>query len=150
MNFIEFLLEDVTSKYTREQLDHIDWDDLCKMAYGVKDGDIIQLDPKKIKIKHPDMENPEYRFQKYGMKWVRSVNFDEPIKVSLGLRAPIELEDENTKADWYLEDGHHRLFAALKLKMPYITAEVETINLRAVEKLLGYPYAKKHNITDVK
>lgn len=141
MNFIEFLLEDTKPKYTREQLFELDWDELCQMAYGVKAGDIIQLDPKKIKLKHPDTENAQYKFDLYGMKWVRSVKFDEPIKVSLGLEG-------NNKEDWYLEDGHHRLFAARKLKMPYITAEVESINLNAVEKLLGFPDSKKRNIKE--
>lgn len=142
MNFIEFLIESASSKYTREQLLELDWDKLCEMAYGVKDGDIIQLDPKKIKLKHPDTENAQHKFDLYGMKWVRSVKFDEPIKVSLGL------EGKNNKEDWYLEDGHHRLFAARKLKMPYITAEVENINLKAVEKLLGFPNTKKRNIKE--
>lgn len=142
MNFIEFLIESASSKYTREQLLELDWDKLCEMAYGVKAGDIIQLDPKKIKLKHPDTENAQHKFDLYGMKWVRSVKFDEPIKVSLGL------EGKNNKEDWYLEDGHHRLFAARKLKMPYITAEVESINLKAVEKLLGFPNAKKRNIKE--
>lgn len=134
---IHELLESQTPPYTREELLHLDWDDLTMMAYGVKDGDIIQLDPKKIKIKYPDMDNPQDLFNKYGMKWVRSVKFDEPVKVSLGL------DGTSRKEDWYLEDGHHRVFAARKLKMPYINAEVERINLKAVEKLLGFPLAKK-------
>lgn len=130
------------SQYTRDELLELDWDELCQMAYGVKNGDIIQLDPRKIKIKYTDMENPQDLFNKYGMAWVRTVKFDEPVQVSLGL------DGNHTKEDWYLEDGHHRVFAARKLKMPTITAEVERINLKAVEKLLGFPNAKKRRIKE--
>lgn len=136
------LLESQTPQYTREELIQLDWDELCMMAYGVKNDDIIQLDPKKIKIKYTDMENPQHLFDTYGMKWVRSVKFDEPVQVSLGI------DGKSTKEDWYLEDGHHRVFAARKLKMPYINAQVERINLKAVEKLLGFPNAKKRGINE--
>jgi hypothetical protein len=125
--------------YNRRELEMKDWDELTQMAYGVKNGDIIKLDPNKIKIKYKDdLENPIAIFNceikkngKCGMDWVRSVSFDEPVKVSLGL------DGKSTKEDWYLEDGHHRLFAAKKLRMPTINAEVEQINLKAIEKLLG-------------
>jgi hypothetical protein len=130
------------SQYTRDELLELDWDELCELAYGVKTGDIIQLDPRKIKIKYTDMENPQDLFNKYGMAWVRTVKFDEPVQVSLGF------DGNHTKEDWYLEDGHHRVFAARKLKMPTITAEVERINLKAVEKLLGFPNAKKRRIKE--
>lgn len=136
------LLELKESQYTRDELLELDWDELCQMAYGVKTGDIIKLDPRKIKIKYTDMENPQHLFDKYGMAWVRSVKFDEPVQVSLGL------DGLHTKEDWYLEDGHHRVFAARKLKMPYINAEVERINLKAVEKLLGFPTARKRRIKE--
>jgi hypothetical protein len=135
LSFKQFLNE----AYTREELYKFDWDELCKMAYGVKNGDIIELDPNKIKIKYKDdLENPIAIFNgeikkngKSGMDWVRSVSFDEPLQVSLGL------DGKSTKEDWYLEDGHHRLFAAKKLKMSKVKCEVEQINLKAVEKLLG-------------
>ena len=128
ISFKQFLSE---GKYTRAELEQIDWDELCRMAYGVAPDDIIQLDPKKIKIKYrDDLANPQYKFEQGGMKWVRSVSFKEPVQVSLGI------DGKSTKEDYYLEDGHHRLFAAKKLKLPYITAQVETINLKAIEKLL--------------
>ena len=125
-------------KYTRRELEQKDWDELCQMAYGVKTGDIIKLKPSQIKIKYKDdLVNPVAIYNgeikkngKTGMDWVRSVSFDEPVKVSLGLNG------KSTKEDYYLEDGHHRLFAAKKLKKPYIEAEVEQINLKAIEKLL--------------
>ena len=121
----------LSSKYTRQELEQMDWDDLTKLAYGVKSGDIIYLNPEDIKLKYPgDMVNPEYKFEKGGMAWVKSVSFSEPISVSLG--------DERfpSKEDWYLEDGHHRLFAAKKLKMKKIKAEVKDVNLHAIDKLL--------------
>lgn len=129
MKMLQLLLE--TQKYTRRELEQKDWDELCQMAYGAKTGDIIELRPSQIKILYrDDLENPKRLFQEQGMKWVRSVKFDEPIDVVLGK------DGKTDKEDWYLSDGHHRLFAALKLHKPTIKAKVEAINLKAIEKLL--------------
>lgn len=135
LTYKEWLSE---SKYTRRELELLDWDELTTMAYGVKTGDIISLNPNEIKIKYKeDLENPKAIYNceikkngLCGMDWVKSVSFEEPIKVSLGI------DGKSTKEDWYLEDGHHRLFAAKKLKMKSINCEVEQVNLKAIEKLL--------------
>ncbi len=135
ISFKQFIIKE----YTRRELEQKSWDELCKMAYGVSRGDIIKLKPSEIKIKYKDdLVNPKAIFDceikkngKCGMNWVKSVSFNEPIKVSLGING------KSTKEEWYLEDGHHRLFAAKKLNKPYIEAEVEQINLKAIEKLLG-------------
>lgn len=89
----------------REKLEQMDVDDLDRMAYGHVSGDIIKLSPDQIKIIWPgDLENPEYKFKQGGMNWVNSVDFSEPIEVSI-----------NQDGEYQLEDGHHRWFAAKKL-----------------------------------
>lgn len=89
----------------RDKLEQMDIDDLDRMAYGHIGGEIVKLSPDQIKIIWPgDLENPEYKFKQGGMDWVKSVDFSEPIEVSI-----------NQDGEYQLEDGHHRWFAAKKL-----------------------------------
>ena len=100
--------------YTRRDLEQMDMDDLDRMAFGHASGEIIDIKPRDIKIQYRgDLENPEYKFEKGGMEWVRSVDFSEPVEVSI-----------KTDGKFYLEDGHHRWFAAKKLGIP-LKAKIE-------------------------
>lgn len=91
--------------YTREQLEAWDIDDLDRMAFGYVGDQEIEIDPNDISIKwHDDLGNPEYKFDLGGMDWVNSVDFSEPVELSISVPGKIELED-----------GHHRWFAAKKL-----------------------------------
>jgi hypothetical protein len=84
------------------------------MAFGVACGDVVTLSPNDIHIKYPgDLENPEHKFRKLGMTWVRSVDLSEPVKVCI-----------NDKGWYELEDGHHRWYAARKLGVT-LRAEVD-------------------------
>jgi len=118
-NFIDAVLNeaaipDNVVRHTYEELQPLDIDDLDRMAYGVAGGDIVEIDPNVLTIKwHMDLENPEYKFKLSGMKWVRSVSFEEPIEISIAQDGTI-----------HLEDGHHRVFCAKKLGRT-LTAEVE-------------------------
>lgn len=102
------------SHCSHAELEAMDIDELDRIAFGCNEGDILLVDPNKLAIKYPcDMDNPEYRFKLEGMKWVNSVSFDEPIQVSIG-----------NDGRMYLEDGHHRRFAAIK-KGVKLEAEIE-------------------------
>lgn len=92
----------------------MDIDILDKIAFGCNDGDVIIVNPADLVIKYPgDLENPLECYRKGGMAWVRSVSLEDPIEVSIG-------EDGRM----YLEDGHHRRFAAIK-RGEKLRAEVE-------------------------
>jgi hypothetical protein len=105
--------------WTRQKLEAMDIDDLDWMAYGYIGNQIVELDPSQITIKwHEDLKNPQHKFKLGGMDWVRSVCFDEPVKVSIAQDGTI-----------HLEDGHHRYFAAIKLER----------TLRAVVEIKGKP-----------
>lgn len=91
-------------RYTQDELEGMEIDELDQLAFGYQDDQIVELDPDQINIQYTDLENPEALYAKYGMKWVRSVDFSEPVDVSI---------KEDGKL--YLEDGHHRYFAAKKL-----------------------------------
>ena len=106
----------------------------------MKTDDIIKLKPSDIKIRYKDdLINPIAIFNceikkngLCGIDWVRSVDLDEPVLVSLGK------DGKSVTEDYYLQDGHHRLFCAKKLKKPYILAQIERVNLKAIEKILKY------------
>jgi hypothetical protein len=104
---------------TRADMECMDIDDLDWMAYGFFGDQIVDVDPSRISIRwHCDLANPEHRFAKGGMDWVRSVSFDEPIEVSVAQDGTLQLED-----------GHHRWFAAGKLGR----------TLKAVVEIKGKP-----------
>lgn len=108
----------------RELLERIDINDLDWMAYGYIGNQIVELDPSQITIKwHEDLKNPEHKFKLGGMEWVKSVCFDEPVKVSIAQDGTI-----------HLEDGHHRYFAATKLERK-LNAVVE-IKGKPIERIL--------------
>ena len=111
--------------YTRDELERMHIDDLDRMAYGHATGDTVKLHPNNIKIKyHDDLENPKDKFAKGGIKWVKSVDQSEPVKVSI---------DQQGKFN--LEDGHHRWFAAKKLNQ-HLNANIEKVTGKPIETIL--------------
>jgi len=79
-------------------------------AFGFSEETLKHLLPKQLFIKwKDDLENVLYEVQKSGLSkaaWARKINLDEPIDVSF---------DGNK---FYLEDGHHRYYAAKILGLP--------------------------------
>jgi hypothetical protein len=125
MRYAEIMSEAARTNYTREQLEHMDIDDLDRMAFGYYGGQIITIDPNKIKIKwHDDLENPKYKYSLWGDKWLNSVSFDEPVEVSV-----------NDAGELELEDGHHRWFTAKKLGKK-LKAVIE-IKGRPIDRILA-------------
>lgn len=88
---------------------------LDKVAFGVTSG-LKELRPEQLKVKHkPDMENVLWDLQKSGLskrKWAEQVKQVTPIEVSY------------EKGNYYIEDGHHRYYAAKILGIP-LKANVE-------------------------
>ena len=88
--------------YTQSELEHMDIDELDRLAFGVAGGDQLELDPSQIRIKYPDdLINPQHRLKTEGMAWARSVDLSEPVDISV-----------NEAGEFELEDGHHRWTAA--------------------------------------
>lgn len=111
---------------TRDELERVDTDVLDRAAYGHVDGEIIRLTPSDIHIRfNGDLENPQDKFDREGMRWVRSVDFSEPVEISIG-----------RDGLFYLEDGHHRWFAASKLKRK-IKAEIVRIDGNPIDVILN-------------
>ena len=100
--------------YTQSELEQMDTDELDAIAFGCRSGEVKTLKPSAIRIKYPcDLENPQHRFEQEGMAWVRSVSLDDPVSVSV---------DDN--GVFWLEDGHHRWFAATKRRVK-LQAEID-------------------------
>jgi hypothetical protein len=111
--------------YTRDDLEQMEIDALDFMAFGVTGGQVVSLSPAQINIRYGcDLENPEAMFKKKGMSWAQSVDLSEPVDVSV-----------DDKGDFYLEDGHHRWFAAGKTARQ-LSAKLE-IKGRPIEKILA-------------
>jgi hypothetical protein len=101
----------------------VDVDDLDRAAFGHAGGDVIVVDPNDLEIQwKDDLENPQDKFEKQGMKWVNSVDLSEPIQVEI-----------KTDGKMYIDDGHHRYFAAKK-RGEMLNAEIR-ISGKPIERL---------------
>ena len=80
---------------------------LDRLSFGFSADDIIELSPNKLKIKwKEDLSNVKWEVSKSGLSprvWSSKVDLSTPIDVSY------------EKGNFYIEDGHHRYFAAKTL-----------------------------------
>jgi hypothetical protein len=109
-------------------------DMLDRLAFGFSDTDITELPPSKLSIKwNADLENVKYEVAKSGLSpinWSKKIDLSEPIDVSY----------ENKK--FYIEDGHHRYYAAKTLNKPLkINLEIKT---NPIVKLSSLGYDEFH------
>ena len=83
---------------------------LDRAAYGFADTDIQTLMPNQLKIKwREDMANVMWEQNKSGLskkEWAKKINLTEPIDVVY------------EKNNFYIDDGHHRFYAAKILNQP--------------------------------
>jgi hypothetical protein len=100
---------------------------LDKAAYGFSVDEIKTLLPKQLNIKwKDDFDNVKYEQQKTGLtptEWSKKINLSEPIDVSY------------EKDKFWIEDGHHRYFAAKTLNLPLNV--ILTIKQNPIIKLGG-------------
>lgn len=103
---------------------------LDKLAFGFSESDITKILPSKLNIKwKDDLENVKWEVKKSGLspkEWSSKIDLSEPIDVSF----------ENSK--FYIEDGHHRYFAAKTLgKSLNVNLQMKTNPIRKLSEL-GY------------
>jgi uncharacterized protein (DUF1015 family) len=83
---------------------------LDKAAWGFSENEITTLHPKYLKVKwKEDMKNVIWEQQNSGLtkkQWAKTINLSEPINVVF------------EKNNFYIDDGHHRTYAALILNKP--------------------------------
>lgn len=107
---------------------------LDRMAFGFSEEDVKELHPNQLKIKwKDDLENVKWEVKKSGLSpkvWSSKINLSEPIDVSF------------EKDNFYIEDGHHRYFAAKTLNKP-LNVNLE-IKQNAIVKLTNLSYDDFH------
>jgi len=85
-------------------------DTLDRAAFGFTVDDIKTINPKQLKIKwKDDLENVKFEQEKSGLsklEYAKKINLSEPIDVVY------------EKNNFYIDDGHHRYYAAMILKKP--------------------------------
>jgi hypothetical protein len=106
-------------------------DMLERCAYGFSDEDIKTLMPNELHIKwKDDLENVKYEIQHSKLTpkaWAQKVNLTEPIDVSY------------EKNKFFIEDGHHRYYAAKILGKPLnIDLSIEMNPIIKLAPELGY------------
>jgi len=127
-------------------------EEIERKAFGFAEEDIKTISPSKLNIRwKDDYENAIYKQEKSGLSkidWAKTVDLSEPIQLSY----------KNGK--FYIEDGHHRYYAAKILNKDLNVNEVDfkdNPHLTAVknalregkevpeEVLKDYPELKKYN-----
>ena len=99
-------------------------DMLDKWAFGFTEGEVKKLKPEQLKIRwHEDLDNVKWEIDntiweknnEEGTKenWAKHIDLSEPIDVSY-----LENKEEGLKRGFYIEDGHHRYYAAKILGKP--------------------------------
>lgn len=104
---------------------------LDRLAFGFSDEDIKTINPDKLYVKwHDDMDNVKWEQQKSGLSkvaWAKTINLSEPIDVVY------------EKNKFYIDDGHHRSYAAKILKQPLNVNLVIKMNpITTITPKLGY------------
>jgi len=110
---------------------------LDRVAFGFSADDIKELDPKDLNIKwHDDLYNVQQEIKNSKLseeEWAKKINLSEPIDVVY--------EDDK----FYVEDGHHRYYAALVLgKKLKVNLEIKE---KPIAKIIGtkkYDYDEFH------
>ena len=104
---------------------------LDRLAFGFSDGDITEISPNKLKIKwKEDLDNVKWEVSKSGLspkQWSSKIDLSEPIDVSY------------EKGGFYIEDGHHRYYAAKTLgEKLNVNLEIKTNPITTINKDLDY------------
>jgi len=104
---------------------------LDRLAFGFADVDIKTLNPKQLHIKwRDDISNVIWEQQKSGLskvEWAKKINLSEPIDVSY------------EKNKFYIEDGHHRYYAAKILdKDLNVNLEIKMSPVKVISPDLSY------------
>jgi hypothetical protein len=105
-----------------------------RLAYGFSENDIKTISPSKLHIKwKDDLENVKWEQEKSGLSkklWASRINLSEPIDISF------------TNNKFYIEDGHHRYWAA-KILNKELKVNLE-IKDNPIKKLTDLGYDNFH------
>jgi len=134
INVTQEIVDFVNKFETDEQLlrsGGLPTDILDMAAFGFTEHRIKTLQPKQLKIKWKiDWENVKHEQERSGLSkldYAKKISLEEPIDVSF------------EKGKFFVEDGHHRLFAALVRKEPLkVNLVIEDNPIKKLAPTLGY------------
>lgn len=134
INITKEMEEELTNFKSEEELlrsGGISIEALDRAAYGFSSDDIKEIDPKKLNIKwKTDLENVFWEQKKSGLT-------PKQYSLKISLEEPIEVSYE--KGKFFIEDGHHRYFAAKVLKKPLkINLEIKDNPIKKLSQNLSY------------
>lgn len=121
----------------------ISTDALDRAAFGFSESDIKTLQPKQLHVKwKEDWKNVQWEQEKSGLskaQYAKKINLKEPIDVSY------------EKGKFFIEDGHHRVFAAATLKQPLnVNLEIKDNPIKKLGGGMGYDEFHKCVFNQVK
>jgi hypothetical protein len=104
---------------------------LDRLAFGFSEEEMKTIDPKDLNIKwKDDMLNVKWEQKQSGLskkQWAEKINLSEPIDVIF------------EKNKFYIDDGHHRSYAALILNKPLnINLTIKTNPITKITPSLSY------------
>lgn len=111
---------------------------LDRAAHGFSESDITTLNPDQLNIKwFDDLENVKWEIKHKGLtprEYATKVDLSEPLEVSYW-----EDPENGFKRGFYIEDGHHRYYAAKILGKPLnVELEIKVNPFKVIGKGLSY------------
>ena len=115
---------------------------LDRLAHGFSEDDIKTLKPNELKIFwNEDLDNVKYEIEQSGLtkhQWSKKVDLTQPIDVDY-------MEPEGLSRGFYIQDGHHRYYAAKTLNKPLkINLRINVNPIKEISPNLGYDEFHRH------
>ena len=112
-----------------------------RLAFGFSENDIKKIKPEKLRIRwRNDLYSVKEEIKMSGLsdiEWAKNVSLEEPVEVDFS-----EDLEMGYKRGFYLQDGHHRYYAAKTLKK---SLKVNlTIKIPPVKEISNLGYDQLH------
>jgi len=111
---------------------------LDRVAHGFSEEDVKTLKPEQLKVRwKDDLENVKWEIERAGINpkiWAKKVDLSEPIDVDYW-----EDDESGFKKGFYIQDGHHRYYAAKILGKPLnVNLEIKINPIKELCPTLSY------------
>lgn len=115
---------------------------LDRLAYGFSEKDIKTINSDDLKVLWTeDLENVKHEIKQSGLskkQWSETIDLSEPIDVDY-------MQPEGLSRGFYIQDGHHRYYAAKTLKRPLnVNLEIKINPIKEIAPNLSYDEFHRH------
>lgn len=143
INLTNELIDEVNKYDSSESLlrsGGVSIESLDRAAYGFSSEDITSLMPNQLNVKwKDDLANVKYEIDLFRKK-IGDISLAKAMKMwanNINLSEPIDVSYENNK--FYIEDGHHRYYAAKILNKPLnVNLEIKMNPIKKLAPKLSY------------